>query len=56
MSESDKVMICVRVPIKTRDQLSDIAERNGTTLSAQVNIALFEYVEKFREKGMRDNA
>lgn len=52
----DKVLICIRVPSEFKKSLIKVADYSGTTMSAQVNIAIAEYIEKFKEKGVIKNA
>ena len=43
-SAGDKKLLAVRVPQATYDQLAELAEQRGTTVSAQVNQALAQYI------------
>ena len=42
--KDEKKMLGVRVPVKTYDQLEELASARGTTVSAQVNQALVQYL------------
>ena len=48
--DDEKVMLSVRVSKATRDALERRARRDGTSLSAQVNIALTRFVRRIEEK------
>lgn len=53
--DDEKVMLSVRVSKATRDALERRARRDGTSLSAQVNIALTRFVRSIEKKGSKND-
>lgn len=43
---NDKVVVSVRVRRDTKESLERIAEKDGTSTSAQINIAIARYVRE----------